>query len=165
MMPDPVVTPAAKKPVRDPLLRDHARLDVFFENLLGAYEENDWADVREAWTLFEAGLLGHLDAEEKAILPVFEEVDPNEASGLRAEHDQFRAKLAELGMQVDLHVVSLEMAGAFVAALRAHAKREDGLLYDWAEWNLEPSARAAAVDRLMDVPDASPRPRRAPTSA
>lgn len=62
-----------------------------------------------------------------------------------AEHAAFRKTLDELGVGVDLHAVKLDVAQEFVNALRAHARREDQLLYRWAEREVgEPDQRAMA---------------------
>lgn len=118
------------------LRRDHARLDALFTELLDQFEEGNQHDVRAAWVEFDDGLTAHLDLEERVILPLFAQVDRAEAEALRAEHVRIRQLLAELGVGVDLHLVRLDLAREFIDALRAHARREDQLLYRWAESEL-----------------------------
>jgi hemerythrin-like domain-containing protein len=123
------------------LVRDHARLAALFAKLLDAFREGDARDVRAMWARFESGLLAHFRAEERELLPAFAEVNPVEASELLAEHAVFRRLVAELGVGVDLHVVSLNVARGFVQALRAHVRREDRLFYRWAERHIEERVR------------------------
>jgi hypothetical protein len=44
---------------------------------------------------------------------------------------------------VDLHAIRAEVVADFIALLRAHAHREDDLLYRWAERELAPATEAA----------------------
>jgi hypothetical protein len=134
--------------LRPLLIRDHERLDGLFAELLQAFRTEDWATVRAAWTHFETGLLAHLDAEERYLLPLFARAEPGEAAELRAEHGAFRKLLAELGVGVDLHAVSLAVADALVSALRAHALREDVLFYRWAGRHVAPERQAEASRTL-----------------
>ena len=115
------------------LSRDHQRLETLFTHLLEEFAEGHREGVREMWTRFDAGLTGHIKAEEKYLLPHFQEVEPAAAAALRADHDSFRRTLAELGLGVDLAMVSLDVAEEFVRGLREHACKENDLLYRWAQ--------------------------------
>ena len=64
------------------------------------------------------------------------------------EHARIRQLLGELGVGVDLHLVRLELAREFIDFLRAHARREEALLYRWAASDLNAAARAAVAQRL-----------------
>lgn len=118
------------------LRRDHARLDALFTELLDQFAEGNQHQMRAAWTDLDAGLTSHLDLEDRRILPLFAEVDSEEARALGAEHVRIRRLLAELGVGVDLHLVRLDSAREFIDSLRAHAQREDQLLYRWADREL-----------------------------
>ena len=130
--------------LRPLLIRDHERLDALFVKLLEEFREGDPKKVRAMWTRFETGLSAHLQAEERHLLPLFAGVEPAEAAGLLAEHATFRKRLDELGVGVDLHVVSLAIALEFVESLRAHARRENRLFYRWAERVEESIQKAVA---------------------
>jgi len=125
----------------------HRHLDQVFSNLLGALEVNA-PDVRELWTELDHGLAAHMEAEERYVLPVFARVDPDEAVALLREHGEIRQQLLELGVAVDLHSIRFEQSRRFIAALRAHADREDRLLYRWADERLDRSLIAAAHHHL-----------------
>lgn len=118
------------------LRHDHARLDASFGELLDQFEEGNLRAVRAAWRELDDGLHAHLAAEERFVLPLFEQVDLREALALRAEHVTIRAMLAELGVGIDLQLVQRDLARTFVAGLRAHARREEELLYRWANRRL-----------------------------
>jgi hemerythrin-like domain-containing protein len=141
--------------LRPLLIRDHERLDALFVKLLEEFRHGDRNTIRAMWTRFEAGLSRHLDAEERHLLPLFARVEPAEAAWLLAEHASFRKKLDELGVGVDLHVVSLAIALEFVESLRAHAHREDRLFYRWAERQAAETIQKA-VARGLGVTSASP---------
>jgi hemerythrin-like domain-containing protein len=142
------IAPARPGTLRPLLVHDHQRLDALFVKLLEEFREGDPSDVRAMWARFEAGLSAHLDAEERHLLPLFARVEPGEAAGLLAEHAGFRKTLDDLGVGVDLHSVSTDVAQGFVEALRAHARREDELLYGWADRRVEASGREAVAREL-----------------
>ena len=134
--------------IRDRLTADHLRLDALFDDVLKRLALDDRDETRTAWNDFEKGLLAHLEVEEKFILPKFGKDHELEASVIRREHDGFRKKLAELGVMVDLHAIRMNVANDFVRALREHARREDSLMYRWAQENLASEARAEMLNGL-----------------
>ena len=132
---------------------DHERLDRLYVQLVDAFRGGDWDDVRIMWDAFESGLRAHMEAEERYVLPALREVDPAEADALRAEHDAVRARVAELGVAADLHMVKDDVAADLIDKLRAHARREDALAYRFADRSLSPEA-ARGVHGL--APKAAP---------
>lgn len=124
------------------LTLDHERLENTFTELLQAFRRGDRDHLRDTWTRFDAGLLGHLGAEERYMLPLFRATHPDETRTIQAQHARFRRVLAELGVGVDLGLVNFEVANEFVGALRDHAHMEEALLYRWAERALPPGAQA-----------------------
>jgi hemerythrin-like domain-containing protein len=139
--------------LRDFLLGDHARLDELFSELLDEFREGDRDEVRSMWARFEEGLLGHFTAEERYLLPLYDKAEPGEAERLLSEHASFRRTLEELGVGVDLGVVNVDVAKAFVDRLRGHARREDHLLYRWAEREVGAAGRKAVTRDLGGVHD------------
>ena len=134
--------------LRDRLTADHLRLDALFDDVLKRLALDDRDETRAAWGEFEKGLLAHLEAEEKFILPRFAKDHELEASVIRREHGAFRETLAELGVMVDLHAIRMNAANDFVRSLREHARREDALMYRWAQENLAQEARAEVLNSL-----------------
>jgi len=80
--------------------------------------------------------------EERHVLPAFRAVDQREADDLQREHDFIRRRLTELGVGLDLHLLRAEVVADFLALLRGHARREDALLYRWAERELPASVQS-----------------------
>lgn len=147
--------------LRDFLLGDHARLEELFGAVLDEFREGDRDEVRRTWARFEEGLLRHFGAEERYLLPLYDKAEPGEAARLLSEHAAFRRTLEELGVGVDLRVVNLDVAQAFIDRLRAHARREDHLLYRWAEREVAPPGQRAVTRDLgaaQDDPDPPPDP-------
>ena len=133
---------------RELLRGDHACLEALFEELLDEFADGHQREIRSTWTEFERRLLVHFDTEERFILPLFERVNPEETAAVRAEHAWIRQLLGELGVGVDLHLVRLELAREFIDFLRAHAQREEVLLYRWAALELDAAARVAVAQEL-----------------
>jgi polyisoprenoid-binding protein YceI len=130
------------------LSQSHDRLERQFESIMAEASSNDPIALRQAWRAFESALLHHFDDEERQILPAFARQKPNEARTLGYEHQRIRGDLTKLGVDLDLHCLSAERVADFVASLRAHARREDDLLYPWAAHRLDESARNRAHDAI-----------------
>jgi hypothetical protein len=64
------------------------------------------------------------------------------------EHRHIRTRLSELRTAVDLHLVQLGSVRNFIDELRAHAKSEDRLLYQWADGHLDELGRTCVIDVL-----------------
>ena len=127
---------------------DHDRLEALCDNLLEAYEQDDWCIVRAAFQRLDAALAAHIEAEEGWLLPGYRRAAPAEADALARDHVLFRRQLAEIGVGIDLHCVSAGMVRDLVARLREHAAREDRTLYRWADGGLEPGLAASLRARL-----------------
>lgn len=131
------------------LSRDHERLDRLFRDLLAAFEVDARSEVGRLWNEFDGDLRAHMQLEEEQLLPRFEQVDAPEAAALRREHDAIRDKLLQLGVGVDLHFTRHNQVEEFVRELRAHAKREDALMYQWVQTHVQDAeVRRGLVQRL-----------------
>jgi hypothetical protein len=103
---------------------------------------DDWTRISTCWRTFEAELAGHMEDEERLLLPAFGARHRAEADAIRAEHQAIRARVAELGVGLDLHQLRTGIIEQLIAELRAHARHEDLRLYRWisnhvAELNAE----------------------------
>jgi len=140
-------TPAVD--VQTLLLREHAQLETLFEELVTAFRAGDREESAALWTAFESDLEAHMALEEKLILPDFAKVDAGEAAALAREHAAIRTSLSELGVGVDLHCTNLDAVDAFIRLLKAHAKRENALMYRWTRENLREGVEASMRPRLL----------------
>jgi hemerythrin-like domain-containing protein len=131
--------------VRTIFLEDHARLERLFVALREAFEAGDHDATRALWTELDEGLATHMRGEERYLFPDLAKSAADEVEALRREHDALRTQIAELGVAVDLRMVSAAMANAFIERLHAHAAREDALLYRWADEHLAGEPRAALL--------------------
>jgi hemerythrin-like domain-containing protein len=136
--------------IRDRFLADHQRLDELFARLLGAFEADDRELVASSWTEFESGLLAHIEAEEEFLIPALARSSERDARSILQEHGHIRERLAELGAGVDLHIVRLDAARAFIDELRAHAGHEDALMYRWGDQHLGASERQSLISALVE---------------
>jgi hypothetical protein len=138
------------------LKRDHERLDRLLEELLAALQANARDEAIRLWADFDLGLSGHMDLEERTLIPSFREDDLLEADALLAEHARIRATLAQLGTAVELHQIRAELVEELATVLRAHARHEDAILYRWAEVALDRAARKDLCQRLEGPPRPCP---------
>jgi hypothetical protein len=70
------------------------------------------------------------------MIPRFERSYPQEAEQIRLEHKQIRDSLLQLGIDLDLHSLRADTSAVFIEFLRAHARREEGLVCKWAQARL-----------------------------
>ena len=116
------------------LLRvEHARLEKVYDELLAAYRNGDWNDVRRSWKVFESELLEHMDKEERHVFRSFIATSPVEARQLLAEHDELRRLLETLGVNIELHAVPAALAEELVRRLREHGEHEELMFYPWID--------------------------------
>lgn len=118
--------------VQQMLSIEHVKLDRLFEQMLEAFRADARDEAAKLWTEFDALLGAHLAREEQVLLPRLAETHPADAAALKKEHDELRQKLLVLGVGVDLHLTKADAVADFIAALRAHAAREEVFLYPWA---------------------------------
>jgi hemerythrin superfamily protein len=111
---------------------DHRHMEGLFQDVVAACKRGEPAELRGQWSRFERELSSHLDLEEHEILPAFARAHQAEAQGIRDEHAAIRTALTELGVDLDLHCLRADRVEAFIQLLRAHARREEGVLYPWA---------------------------------
>ncbi len=130
------------------MTRSHDYLRKLLARLFAAMEANARDDVGELWTELDHGLLAHMEAEERFVLPVFAHVDGEEARALLREHGLLREQLLQLGVAVDLHCIRYDASHEFAELLERHAGREENLLYRWADERLE-SKVVTQVERHM----------------
>jgi hemerythrin-like domain-containing protein len=132
------------------LAREHRELDQLFEALLNALQADARDDALRLGSAFDDGLCRHMALEEKHLLPLLQQQDAREVEELLKEHEDIRAKLAELGVGVDLHEIRVQTVSDFVEQLRRHARREDALAYRWAQQNVS-AAQQAEIRRALDA--------------
>jgi hemerythrin superfamily protein len=140
-------TATTKSSLAEQLLSDHRELDTLFDALLLDIQGGDPPRCQATWARFELALLNHIDAEEIYLLPSFDRVDPLEAAGIRQEHATLRRLLAEMGVRLELHAVKEENVRRLIDTLRKHARREEVVLYRWAD-QLAPELTSSLAARL-----------------
>jgi hypothetical protein len=111
------------------LSQDHRQLAVLLECLSQAAEACDREALAATWAELEPRLIGHMDAEERYLLPLVEADHPREVKRTLLEHAQIRDRLAELGLAIELHAVRCADIRALTDLLQAHSKHEDDGLY------------------------------------
>lgn len=137
--------------LRERFAADHAGLELTFARLLEAFDANDRDTVATLWTQFEAGLLAHMEVEEKLLVPALFEASERDARTILAEHRHIRSRVAEIATAIDLHTIRADVARAFIDELRAHAHREDDLLYGWTDRRIDDAERITILHTLAET--------------
>ncbi len=125
---------------------DHEILSTLASDILARIVEGDPKRMPESISILQAAVAAHLDDEERELLPRYALVAPEDAARIRGEHAGIRKVLADLDLETDLHLVRADAMAAFLAALQAHAAREDAGMYRWA------SESAAPVPKSSEQP-------------
>ena len=146
--PDLLPSTAPAPSIRRHMMVDHAEISMLFDEVLAAFWCGDRDAAAEAFTRFEQRLVAHLAVEDELLLPALRRTDPAEAAALAEDHRRIRARLSELDVGVDLHLVRANIVAELVEMLRAHARREDAWLYRWADEALAALDRKAILGRL-----------------
>lgn len=118
---------------------EHAGIDEALERLIEAFATGDHEVARTAFRDFDVRLAAHLALEDEVLLPVFATVNAAEAATIAADHRAIRAKVDGLAIGSDLHLVKLPAIRRLAEDLRAHAEREDAILYPWVDRDFEDS--------------------------
>jgi hemerythrin superfamily protein len=118
------------------LAGDHHRLERAFEAIVTRAYGGDYQQLQAEWFAFQDALLGHLDAEERNLIPALAHDRPVEAQTLLEDHRLIRLQLLQLAVDLDLHCLRAERVETFVNALRAHAHREENIFYPWVDRHL-----------------------------
>jgi len=140
--------------IRSALKSDHAHLEVLLSDVLAVLGDGDREAVAQAWARLDEAVVGHLALEEKSMIPELLKANERAARSILEEHRHVRSRLAELGMQVDLHTVRAAAVQTFCDELRAHARHEDKELYSWAAGHFSPEERKEIVEKIPDWPPA-----------
>lgn len=120
------------------LRAEHEHIEDLFDELLNRVHTGDRAVMDEGWRVFEQTLLAHMEFEERRLLVDFAEYHPAEAAWILADHQRIRALLFEVGVELDLHLLTDPRAAALVELIQRHATRESALLYRWASSHRAP---------------------------
>jgi len=124
------------------LTKDHQELHALLLCLAQDAKAPLPGTLEATWTTFEKRLLGHMETEERCLLPLIEVSDPAEFKRVRTEHARIRGLLTELGVAIELHTVREANISELIELLEAHAKHENTTLYHLAESKLSAQSYA-----------------------
>jgi hemerythrin superfamily protein len=126
-------TAAQCETIRRTLAAHHRRLESMLDAVLAAVRVGDCRDARTQWSVLDTQLTAHLRYEESELFPKLEHFDRAAVTKLRAEHEQLKNDIAELGASIDLKEVSEPNVKCIFDRLREHAGHEEALLYPWVD--------------------------------
>jgi len=116
------------------LRADHRRIEAGLVDLCERARCGEVRECDEIWERFSADLERHMQFEERHLFPVYARTGPIAAATVAAlgrEHQLLRARLAQLGIDAQLHQLRADKIESFVAALRVHAALEDRTFHPW----------------------------------
>jgi hemerythrin superfamily protein len=140
--------PASALTLRDRMADDHQRIQALFERLIELLSDGDWDAANNFFTDFERRMLSHIDGEERYMLPHLQRDDPFEAAAVLEEHRRIREHISDLGVQLELHSVRQDHAQKLFDLHRAHAAREERVLYRWADGTLPAESTRSILERI-----------------
>ena len=119
--------------IRESLGSDHREISRRLTELSDAVEGANFPTIQAVLREVDIGLSAHMKGEEQYLFVHFQERHPEIIEQLRHEHETFRQAIDELAIQADLHTLRKERIDDLVERLRAHAEKENGSLYRWAD--------------------------------
>jgi hypothetical protein len=128
-------------PVSHILDQHHREIEEACLAFLDAGFTGEPGELVRRWREIGHQLYNHMMAEAHFLLPAYQHAEPENAQGLRDQHARLREQALEIAVAVRLHTVRMEQIQAFVAALRAHAQREEAPLYRWADRHVSDGER------------------------
>ena len=142
--------------LHDLLAADHADVHRLFDDFLQAVHANNWTTADAVFNAIELLAERHFAFEELHVFPVFDEhreAAPDatcDTTRLRAQHDEIRAALAEVGIGLQLHQLRESAMQKFVETVERHSAYEDA----WADAVVECMKRgglAGVMARLRSL--------------
>ena len=118
------------------LREEHGQIDKWFEFVVEEAGREDWHACYEAWHPFVSLVERHLQFEERYLFPALIEAEPGRAQAveaLTAEHEELRAEILRLSIDIELKVRNTDQVQGIVNKLRRHAEHEEEVLYPWIE--------------------------------
>lgn len=116
---------------------DHRNLDRILHDVEEAAAAGRFAQARERFASFSAGLLRHIQAEEDVLFPLLLEADPRAVgpiSVMRSEHQEFRDLLAAIASQLDASAAHWrDTVWRLEQGLGSHNVKEERMLYPMAD--------------------------------
>lgn len=132
----------------DKLHQGHHEIESLTRAVARSIRADERGAMHDGFATLERKLLDHMSWEEMYILPTFTEDFPASAAKIRADHTEFRARLGEIGLAIDLHAVRADHFDDLAARLRAHAEREE-IMYSTIS-DVLPAETAEAIDSRYD---------------
>lgn len=118
------------------LLDEHVQLDSQCAELISHTIMGDWRDCDSIWDTFSRNLERHMSYEEDELFPAYAKSSQAAAltvQQLDAEHTEFRQRLGTIGVDIQLHLVRVEVLQELVDLLLDHARREGQSMYPWID--------------------------------
>jgi hemerythrin-like domain-containing protein len=133
---------------------DHRRLDDIAKGVAKWLRAGSVGEALRDFEGFAGGLNRHIDAEEQVLFPAFEEltgVPHGPTAVMRAEHVEIRRRMAAAvaAMRAGKAPLALGALAALVDLLSMHNKKEEGVLYPWADEALGTTEARTALVRDM----------------
>ncbi len=128
------------------LAREHRAVEQLLDRLerLLARPHRTEQEIRETFALIRRDLALHLRKEEEAYFPALERYLPREAGPIRVmlfEHEQLQR----------LQETFPEGAEEFIAILRSHIQKEDGVLFMIADNNFSEEEQRQVLERMQEI--------------
>jgi hypothetical protein len=103
--------------------------------------------VRDCFLDLERAVLDHIDAEAEEILPIYGQVDPQDAARIRHEHAQLRSVVVAIANEMGLRPIHVSAIRGLADLLRMQAQ-DEAPMYEWARRYLPMTARKHLFVRL-----------------
>jgi hypothetical protein len=137
--------------VSEHFLADHRRLEALLRNTVSALETNDQVGASGHWAECCSGLLTHMDAEERNLVPALLQRSERDARVLVQEHRHIRSRLTALSAEMASQRIRADSVRDFLDEFHAHSQSEDRLLYQWVDAYADEPSRVRAIGAIARI--------------
>jgi hypothetical protein len=126
----------------------HARLEASGRHVLSTLHLEGPNGARTSFAKFRRELDGHLEAEERWVLPAYGRIRPQAKEVICREHEQIRAMADRFARSLDQPPVDEVALHQLLELLNLHCRREEPELYRWAETAIGERESRAVIEKI-----------------
>src|SRR4051794_6095155 len=126
----------------------HARVETSGRHALTTLRLEGIEAARPSFDAFRRELEGHLEAEERWMLPSFARFDPQACEAIRLEHARIRDGIARASRSLDARAADERPLHELLELLVLHCQREESELYRWAETAIGEEESRAVLQKI-----------------
>lgn len=103
--------------------------------------------LHECYLDLQRAVLDHIEVEAEELLPIYGQVDPQDAARIRHEHAQLRSVVVAIANELEVRPIHLSALRGLADLIRMQAQ-DEAAMHEWARRYLPMTARKHLFVRL-----------------